>query len=169
MSVSVSAVPFLLIYTVSRGVIEFIKLSNDAKNSIRNYDNGEFHIDNELAEKLYDKEFQTTIMDKDILLKTLKEHGAVNIVENNEDISCSCESFNLNFYKNQDEPYTLKITYNEEYNLQELVGDISTEYATNAQEVSYNKIKERLEAQNLTIDNEEITDDDTIILTVNLE
>ena len=47
--------------------------------------------------------------------------------------------------------------------------DIGNEYTINAQEVSYNKIKERLEEQNLDIENEEIYDDNTIVLTVNLE
>ena len=63
----------------------------------------------------------------------------------------------------------MRINYNSDTELEDIVKDINDEYRANAQEISYNKIKERLEAQNLTIDEEEIYDDNTIVLTVNLE
>ena len=37
------------------------------------------------------------------------------------------------------------------------------------QEASYNKIKERLESQNLKISDEEVFDDNTIVLTIDLD
>ena len=35
--------------------------------------------------------------------------------------------------------------------------------------ISYKKIKERLALKNLSIDSEEVLDDDSIVLTINLE
>ncbi len=172
MSVTISAVPFLLLYTLGSGVIAAVKAYSDAnsKNSdFTLHSDGNFHISEETAKMLYDKKFETTIMDKELLLKTLKEHGAVKIEEDGENISCNCETFHLEFTKTPNNPYSLRISYNEDYNPDELVQDIGDEYTINAQEVSYNKIKERLESQNLEIENEEIYDDNTIVLTVNLE
>ena len=170
MSVSVSAVPFFLLFTVGKGVIEFIKMSSEVNQDINAYKEKQtLHIGDKTLENLYNKEFSTTIMDKDVLLKTLKEHGATNIEENGNDITCDCEAFHLFFKKNKDEAYTLKISYNNGYKLDELVENLGNEYTSNAQEISYNKIKERLEEQNLEIEEEEIYDDNTIVLTVNLE
>lgn len=170
MSVTVSAVPFILLFTVSRGIIEFIKINNDIETETDADNDYNLHVEDDLAEKLFNKEFETQILDKELLLKTLEEHGAINIQEDDCEVTCDCEAFHLCFYKTENNPYFLKISYNNnQNNLEEFVEDIGTEYTINAQEVSYNKIKERLEKQNLEIENEEIYDDNTIVLTVNLE
>ncbi len=169
MSVTVSLVPVLLMYTIGAGV-GIISLNKNRKNNIENLNIGSnIHIDNDIAEELFNKEFETQIMDKELLLKTLKEHGAINIQEENDNITCDCEAFHLCFHKTEDKPYFLKISYNDEKNLNEFVQEIGNEYTSNAQEISYNQIKERLEQKNLEIEEEEIYDDNTIVLTVNLE
>ena len=63
----------------------------------------------------------------------------------------------------------MQITYVSDKNLNEFVENIASEYTANVQEVSYNKIKERLAEKNLEIYEEEIYDDNTIVLTVNLD
>jgi hypothetical protein len=169
MSVTVSAVPFILLFTVTKGAIEFIEMTNDIKQATQMKDGYNLHIEDNIAEKLFNKELETQILDKDLLLKTLEEHGAINIQEDDNEITCDCEAFHLCFYRTENNPYHLKISYNSANNLNEFVEDIGNEYTINAQEISYNKIKERLEKQNHEIENEEIYDDNTIVLTVNLE
>ena len=129
----------------------------------------EIHIEEEVLEKICNKEFKTIIMDRDALLKTLEEHGATDIMESQGDISCECEAFHLDFYKKINEPYTVRISYKSEQGINELLTDLGNEYSTNAQEISYNKIMENIRTQNLTIETEEVYDDDTIVLTINLE
>ena len=167
MSVTVSAVPFLLFSAVSgiSGIITTI--ADDIKNN--NYNAAKFHLENEVTEKLFNQDFQTQIVDKQTLLKTLKEHGAKNITDNYGNISCNCEQFHIEFTYNGDKPYTMRVSARSDYGVEELAQDLGVEYSANAQEISYNKIKERLEKQNLTIDEEEIYDDNTIVLTVNLD
>ena len=175
MSVTVSAVPFFLLYSVIGGVVTFSKMAHDVNEKNRKLNNNyndysDFHFEKQELEELYNKDFETQIMDKDLLIRTLTEHGAENIVQGENEITCTCEAFHLSFFKTaEDKPYNLRISYNSDYKLNELVENIGTEYTANAQEVSYNKIKERLEEQNLEIENEEIYDDNTIVLTVNLE
>lgn len=167
MSITVSAYPTSLFSVLSSTISEIIALHNTQTTEI---ESGEYiHLDNGVIEKLCNKEFDTLIMDKDALLKTLEEHGATNIVECQGDISCECETFQLDFYKSKNEPYKVRITYHNENGVAELLSNLGNEYSTNAQEISYNKIKERLEYQNLEIENEEVYEDNTIVLTINLE
>lgn len=180
MSVSVSAVPFLLIYAVGSGIMsvtgavissQMARTSANAKNKMLNKSAEKFHLTDEtLEEEIFNKEFPTAIVDKSTLVKTLEEHGAVNIQQSANTISCDCEAFHITFTKKEEEkPYSMVITYNNDHGLNELVDNLGTEYSANAQEISYNKIKERLEKQNLKIEEEEVFDDNTIVLTVNLE
>lgn len=179
MSVTVTAVPVVLFSTLevvfsglTLGAVA-LKGAIDVAKGISNtnsYKNDYIHLEQKDLQELLSKEFKTTIMDKDTLIKTLEEHGATNIQDKNGTVLCTCEAFHLVFAKNEDDaPYSMTATFNDEYGLDTLVSDLGTEYAVNAQEVSYNKIKERLESQNLEITEEEIYDDNTIVLTIDLE
>ena len=50
----------------------------------------------------------------------------------------------------------------------EIVDELNEEYQMNVQEQSYMTIKKNLEKQNLTIDHEEVLEDNSIMLTINL-
>ena len=167
MSVSVSAVPFLLVYALGKGIVD-ITSAVVASATVKA---DKLHLEEKDLKEIFNKEFETVIVDKDVLLKTLQEHGAINIsVLENDSIICDCEAFHLMFEKIEtDKPYKMKVSYNDDYNLNEFIENIGSEYASNAQEISYNKIKERLTSQNLEIADEEIFDDNTIVLTVNLD
>ena len=162
MSVTVSATPFLLLGSLVEIIgATAIGLTKDGTNKL--------HLEDNVIRQIFNKEFQTQIMDKGTLLKTLKEHGAVHIKEVFGNISCDCEQFHLEFTYNGEKPYTMRISAADDFGVDDLISDIGSEYTANAQEISYNKIKERLEKQNLTVESEEIYDDNTIVLTVNLD
>ena len=167
MSVSVSAVPFLLVYALGKGIVDITSAVVAASTVKAN----KLHLEEEDLKEIFNKEFETMIVDKDVLLKTLQEHGATNIsIMENDSIICDCEAFHIMFEKTETEkPYKMKVSYNDDYQLNEFIENIGSEYASNAQEISYNKIKERLTQQNLEISDEEIYDDNTIVLTVNLD
>lgn len=167
MSVTVSAIPFLLFYSAGVGISEVIKKYADNLNINKT----SLHLNDDLIQELSEKEFETNIISFDTLVKTLREHGVTDMETDEEinTVSCKCEKFVLNFYKADEPFFYLKISYLNEAGMNELVQNIGEEYNFNAQEVSYKKIKERLEKQNLSIDSEEVFDDNTIVLTVNLE
>ena len=54
-------------------------------------------------------------------------------------------------------------------NIEEKVNDLNSEYALNVQEDAYLGIVEKLKENNMEIEEEEVLDDNTIVLTVNLE
>lgn len=165
MSISVSIIPVALLCYVVPKLIDI----KGIKETIKDTGNTYIHLEEDITHEILNQEFDTNFIDKDTLLKTLIEHGATDIIENSGDISCNCEAFYLEFFKPQDLPYKVFMSYNGNKNIDNFLNDINTEYSANVQEISYNKIKDNLEAQNLEIEEEEILEDNTIVLTINLE
>ena len=123
------------------------------------------------VEDIIEKEFETAYMDKDILIKTLEEHGIHNIQEEYEGkITGTIDSFNLTFEKSySDKPYNLKISCREKDCAEEKLNDLNSEYALNVQEEAYLKLMDRLKENNMHVEEEVVEDDNTIVLTINLE
>lgn len=125
-----------------------------------------------LSEKHFiEKSFETPFMDKALLIKTLEEHGANGINETDfGQIKCFCDHYELIFERtNADKPYYVRIKALDTDDTESKLNDLNSEYAVNVQEASYNSIVSKLEENNLEIENEEVCDDNTIVLTVNLE
>lgn len=169
MSCTVVSLPVLLFSAIAGTTGSIIQFAQAVKGGLTNTNEGSMHISDEAIENLSKQEFKTVIMDKRTLLKTITEHGAENIQVDGNDITCDCEGFHIQFISHHNAPYSMKVAFNNPAGLDNLVSDIGTEYSVNAQEVSYNKIKERLGTKNLQINDEEILEDDTIVLTVNLD
>ena len=117
-----------------------------------------------------EKDLETAFMDKDLLIKTMEEHGVTSIVENDGKISGQVDSYTLNFEKKaEDKPYTLNVTCSQNLNPEEKLSDLSSEYALNVQEEAYLNIIEKLKDNNMQIEEEVVEDDNTIVLTINIE
>ncbi len=121
--------------------------------------------------EIIEKEFETAYMDKELLLKTLEEHGLKDIEEDYDGkISGSIENFTLSFSRESaDKPYIAKISCRECDNAEEKLSDLNAEYALNAQEDAYLNLVENLKEKNLEIEEEVVEEDNTIVLTINLE
>ena len=63
----------------------------------------------------------------------------------------------------------MKISAKQSENIEEKVEDLNSEYALNVQEDTYLSVVENLKNNNMEIESEEVMDDNTIVLTVNLE
>ena len=123
------------------------------------------------VQNLIQKEYETPFTDKDILLKTLEEHGLKNIEELFDGtIKGEVDTFILVFNKNSETgAYSVKITCNCKDNADEKINDLNSEYALNVQEAAYLSIIEKLKQNNMQIEEETVDDDNTITLTINLE
>ena len=128
-------------------------------------------IQNINVPSLIQKEYETPFTDKDILIKTLEEHGLKNIEELFDGtIKGEVDTFILIFNKNPEtEAYNAKITCNCKDNADEKINDLNSEYALNVQEAAYLSILEKLKQNNMQIEEENVDDDNTITLTINLE
>jgi len=179
MSCTVIAVPYALMWVVGAiATAATTAAATNADNSNQNDDvlNLISHDDNcsedyVITDKHFiEKTFETPFMDKEILRKTLVEHGVTNISEWDNSISGEVDNYKLIFEKfGEDKPYNVRITCLEQDNAQEKVDDLNSEYALNVQEDAYLHIIDKLKENNMQIEEEEVMDDNTIVLTVNID
>lgn len=112
--------------------------------------------------------YNTNYADKGVLLNTLIEHGAEELAESGDEISCKLFGMEMVYYKKDGSGgYTLDIT--QVTNVSEcegLITDLNDEYGLNIQEITYNKIKERLAQENLRLESESVLEDNSIVLTI---
>ena len=118
--------------------------------------------------KMICSQYKTIFKDKRLLIKTVSEHGLQNIMEQDGKIYGNMDSLQFEFETDSNGVYIMNITHKESEDLS-FVEDLNEEYQMNVQELSYMNIKKNLEKQNLTIDSEEILEDNSIMLTINLE
>lgn len=114
-------------------------------------------------------EYPTNFNDHNLIIKTLKENGLDYEVELNGEIVLNLSGTNIIFYQNDDEPYTVKIVnpgnINQVFSQLSLLDD---DYKNNVQADTYENLKKNLKDRDLDIESEEILDDDSIVITVNL-
>jgi len=112
--------------------------------------------------------YKTNYMDKGVLLNTLTEHGAEEIEENGDEVTCVLFGMEMVYHKKDTgSSYTLDITrVTDKDACQDVINDLNDEYGLNIQEATYNKIKERLEAENMRLESEAVMDDNSIVLTI---
>lgn len=162
------------ITSVGADIDKHITKSFDEKYSIENLPNI-YNKDCEVKyiteEKLLENAFETPFMSKEILIKTLEEHGVTNVKEEYiGKITGQLSSYNFTFTRqNENEAYKVVISHFENDNAKEKINDLNDEYNLNVQEESYLSIVEKLKENSMEIENEEVLEDNTIVLTINLE
>jgi len=114
--------------------------------------------------------YNTNYTDKGILLNTLVEHGAEELVETGDEVSCKLFGMEMVYYKKDGRgAYTLDITQvSDKGECEDVINDLNEEYGLNIQEMTYNKIKERLEQENMRLESESVLEDNSIILTIDV-
>lgn len=112
--------------------------------------------------------YTTNYTDKEMLLNTLTEHGATEISQNNGEISCKLFGMEMIYHRqSSSDSYTLDITQvSDKGECQDMINDLNEEYGLNIQEMTYNKIKERLDKENMRLESETVLDDNSIVLTI---
>lgn len=171
MSCTVVAVPWLL-YQAIGAVIAASAVTSIASKQEEKTTNDENCEEVQVitAKHFMEKSFETVFMDKDVLIKTLEEHGVVNIKDEYGKISGQVDSYTLSFEKEaENKPYFVTVTCLNTDNAEEKVGDLSSEYALNVQEEAYLSIIDKLKDNNMEVEDEEVLDDNTIVLTVNID
>lgn len=112
--------------------------------------------------------YKTNYTDKGILLNTLTEHGAKNITETNDKISCELFGMMMSYIKKSDtgafELVIERVTDKNE--CESLISDLNDEYGLNIQELTYKKILDRINSENMRLESEEVLEDNSIVLTI---
>ena len=112
--------------------------------------------------------YSTNYTDKGVLYNVLAEHGAEEITETGDNISCKLYGMEMTYIKDEETMgYNLEITRVTNLDKCEtVITDLNEEYGLSIQEITYNKIKERLEKENLRLSDEEVLEDNSIVLTI---
>lgn len=113
--------------------------------------------------------YNTNYTDKGMLLNTLIEHGATELEETGDEVSCKLFGMEMVYHKKDGGAYVLDITQvSDKGECEDVLNDLNEEYGLNIQEMTYNKIKERLESENLRLESEAVMDDNSIVLTIDI-
>ncbi len=112
--------------------------------------------------------YKTNYTDKGVLLNTLTEHGAKKISETDDKISCELFGMQMSYTKDADnQAYNLVIErVTDKSECEGLISDLNDEYGLNIQEITYKKILDRIESENLHLEKEEVLEDNSILLTI---
>ena len=178
MSCTVVAVPYALMWivgaiTAATAATTTAAVNNSVDSDIFNLatDDENCVEDRVITEKHFiEKTFETPFMDDSILIKTLEEHGVSKLEKWENGFSAEVDNYKLIFEKDAaDKPYNLRISCLENDNAEEKAADLNGEYALNVQEDAYLHIVDKLKENNMQIEEEEVMEDNTIVLTVNID
>lgn len=114
--------------------------------------------------------FPTNFRDGEILTRTLKEFGVHPIQGADGAITCTVQGTKLTFRQHGDAPFVLEMK--NPPNIHDIflyLSDVDDEYKRCVQSLVYEKLKQRAAAKNLSIESEEVLDDNSIVITLNIE
>ena len=112
---------------------------------------------------------ETNFTDEGLLIKTLEEHGMEVILEEDGVIRASAEEKELIYTKNSQGVYEVDLGGQPES--EELVQELillDEEYGFNVQEFTYQRLKEHLSTEGMEVHSEEILEDNTIKIVLNV-
>lgn len=191
MSVITIGVPYALIavittFAASAGIIQEALMTQNSVDIIERHRKTNKAFSEEEIEQLQaelkkveldssGRSYVTKFMDKETLLKTLKEHGDFSVQTEGEKIICSDANSKFEFYKkNENAPYCVDIYLSDDITskviaAKDTLNCIDEEYETNVQDRNYENLIRHIEEENIQIESEEVLEDNTIVLTINLE
>lgn len=113
--------------------------------------------------------FPTNFRDGQILFSTLKQFG-VNPIYQGSKISCKVEESILIFSQTQaDAPFQVQIkNAPSSSKIYEYLSNVDEDYKRCVQSMVYEKVKARVADKNMEVEHEEILEDNSIVLTINV-
>ncbi|WP_043931128.1 hypothetical protein [Bacillus sp. EB01] len=117
------------------------------------------------------KIFPTNFMDGDLLTKTLKDFGVNPYRKDNGEIVCTIQGTPMTFRQTgAGTPFTVELKNPPDmHEVFMYMSDIDEEYKRCLQSAVYEKLKQRAAAKNLSIESEEVLDDNSIVITLNIQ
>lgn len=114
--------------------------------------------------------FPTNFRDEQLLVKTLRDYGLQPNVQPEGDITCRAEQSTLRFYPAEEGSFSVKIE--NAPNLQQifqLLSILDEDYKRGVQAVVYENLMSRVEEKNMIVESEEILEDNSIVITLNVQ
>ncbi len=173
MSCSIVLLPVVLVLGVVMSAEGFAKwLDTAAKNKTKKKRKQTSKVKTSLKNSVNTKElrsYPTNFRDSALLVKTLEDFGVDEIQQSKQELRCKVNGFPLRFYPDATGIYQVEIA--EDSDLRLLYGKLASldiEYRKNVQALTYYNLKQKAVAANMTIENEEILDDNSIVVTLSI-
>lgn len=141
---------------------DFFYIESEQKISLVNIVSG--------GKNITSRKIKTNYMNQDALLKTLTEHGSYAMQSDKYNIYCEISGMQFIFSRNNTvSAYNLEIDrITDEDACNTVLEELDSEYGLNIQDIVYKKIMERIKDKNMRIESEEVDDDNSIVLTIDL-
>lgn len=112
----------------------------------------------------------TVFTDRELLIKTLREHGLCTLEKGTDHIVVMTAEGEIHYERTAEgEQYVLRARgVNDMERLSAEIKEFEDEYGRNVQAYTYNKIMEALDEHGLSLQTEEVLEDDSIVLTLTL-
>jgi len=120
-------------------------------------------------EPVISKTLPTIYADRDTLLATLQKYGAAGVQVQGLDVACWIDGVQLNF--TQPAPgvtYELSFGEKDSRAVYDTIRRLDEGYRSTVQEQTYENVKKKLDEKHFIIEDEEIMDDNSIVLTVSI-
>lgn len=112
--------------------------------------------------------FPTNFRDGELLFRTLKEFG-LNPLWQGSELLCKVEQSLLTFRQTGDQPFEVEIRDAPDLRkMFEYLSDVDDDYKRCVQDVVYKKLKQRAAEKNMTVESEEVLEDNSIVITLNI-
>jgi len=114
-------------------------------------------------------QYPTNFRDGTMLMEALLEFGAKPVRRKNGQIICTIENSTLLFTQTDEQPYQVEITNSPMLeDVYQYLSHIDEDYKRCVQTSVYEKLKSRAEEKNMIIEQEEILEDNSIVITLNV-
>lgn len=113
--------------------------------------------------------FPTNFRDRELLFRTLKEFG-VNPVREGDTLKCKVEDSLLVFRQSQEgAPLSVEIHNTPDLGkVYQYLSDVDEDYKRCLQSMIYERLKQRVTEKNMLIEHEEVLEDNSIVITINI-
>jgi len=113
--------------------------------------------------------FPTNFADKDLLIRTLREYGVHPRELSNGDIQCKVDDCILVFHKEGESSYEVEVKGAASLQgVYHSLAALDEDYRRIVQEYTYKNVVQKLQKSDMKIESEEILDDNSILLTINI-
>lgn len=114
--------------------------------------------------------FPTNFRDGQLLVRTLRDYGLEPVERQNGEIMCSAQGTELLFRPAEDGPFSVEVR-GASYLRQafQLLSNLDEDYKRGVQAVAYENLKRKVEEKNLAVESEEVLEDNSIVITLNVK
>lgn len=114
--------------------------------------------------------YPTNFRDPALLRKALVEYGLILNYDNSSRMECNINGMSLTFSQEGEQPFLLEIKNSTDMrHVHSILDDLNDSYSHNVQALTYERLKSRVAHYGLLIENEEVADDNSLIITLSMQ